>query len=1147
MAVSQSPHLTNIPEAVRVAASVDPTVDPALKQQAIDYLTKVRELCEETWQDCLQLYLQGAGASGPSTTGRDGKEKLGTDLRIFCLQVVDTVLTQNTVSTDALQAMYKAIVDFVEAEYIGGFCEGGQTFLRNKLAFTITQLFLQSYPSHIPTFLRPFLALLSSPASSPPDLRPQLLTIRFLLEIAQEIHDTTLKTARVMTKERQDRDGVIRDAVRSNGDDKMAVEAMSCVLEKGLEEVGRGQSPEKWGEAVESTLKTFGAWIPWIDLDVALNPSTLPLYHRLLQQPIFSFRTYTTAIYRILVSKGIQDASSKLQVLRVLDPLGMIEPLESETRGNTNEEAATFRAGLGGVLSAYGVALISISDNIDITEPLRLEAEKMMNEALPLLLRFLSDRHYEVPLSVSPFVSDLLRIYKRIHQSPNPSMKAGQTASPSLGPLQLSSERRQFLASMLDVLIRQLAWPEDTDWEAPGNEDDTDEDIALFKNFRGSCRSFIESIAQIDRSLHTEVVARMVASTLDTYASGGAASVPWQQAELALHLVYTFGEVSKNSTRAAFFDLPPEVATKIARNKLRQTSKIDPMSSGRTTPSSTSDIVDFGVGANKDDKFDYDQYPLSPLGQLLTRCMTSGISAYPHPSVSLQYFEITVRYIEFWRAKPETLPSLFETILDGRGIHNSDQNIRRRCFYLFARLCKDCKSEAIESMVSPILENIRDIMVIDAEHPRAESSEEDPLVKATTGKTYAADQFHLFEASGNLVYLTKSDPSKQMTLLEAIAGPLLSGMADGVERSRARPDDLQAVLQVHHHLMALGHFAKGFPVVPDKQVEVLPYTGPFKQMTKALLHAIEVLKKRRVVRDAARFAFSQFANAIGTPVAELVPRFVSAVITEFESSELVDFLHFLQLLMHRLQGSTFETMDMLLLPLLSRIFAVLQQPVTGTDEAQVHTRLKEGYLAFFTTLMNENLDGIFTSERNKAEFENVLTTLLNLTQDYSDGASQRLAFSFFSRSVIAWGTCPEATTKPSVFAESAMVTQSKMLANGSATTNQNAVSREQRAQRCLPGYGNFIYQRLLPAAFEVPANSQFNIRGGQLVVQEAAVLVRNTVQARGQETIDFLLNDLLPKLQCPPEIANQFINSLTSQQAKDFKKTFMEFIKAMRG
>lgn len=46
--------------------------------------------------------------------------------------------------------------------------------------------------------------------------------------------------------------------------------------------------------------------------------------------------------------------------------------------------------------------------------------------------------------------------------------------------------------------------------------------------------------------------------------------------------------------------------------------------------------------------------------------MTSGISSYPHPSVTLQYFEIIVRYIEFWKAKPETLPGLFEALLDGQ-------------------------------------------------------------------------------------------------------------------------------------------------------------------------------------------------------------------------------------------------------------------------------------------------------------------------------------------------------------------------------------------------------------------------------------------------------------------------------------------------
>ena len=39
-------------------------------------------------------------------------------------------------------------------------------------------------------------------------------------------------------------------------------------------------------------------------------------------------------------------------------------------------------------------------------------------------------------------------------------------------------------------------------------------------------------------------------------------------------------------------------------------------------------------------------------------------------------------------------------------------------------------------------------------------------------------------------------------------------------------------------------------------------------------------------------------------MAELVPRFVTSVATEFEPTELVDFLAFLSLLMHRLKVRT---------------------------------------------------------------------------------------------------------------------------------------------------------------------------------------------------------------------------------------------------
>lgn len=161
---------------------------------------------------------------------------------------------------------------------------------------------------------------------------------------------------------------------------------------------------------------------------------------------------------------------------------------------------------------------------------------------------------------------------------------------------------------------------------------------------------------------------------------------------------------------------------------------------------------------------------------------------------------------------------------------------------------------------------------------------------------------------------------------------------------------------------------------------------------------------------------------------------------------------------------------MLLLPLLSRIFSVLNSPITGTDEANTHRRLKEAYLQFFTALMNANLDGVFITERNKPEFENVLSGLLSIATNTNDAQSQRIAIAFFARSVTAWGSL----NVPSVFTDAAMSEKSKAVANGSAAaTNQHSISKEQRAAQSLPGYETFMYQRLLPMCFEIPASPKF--------------------------------------------------------------------------
>ena len=164
--------------------------------------------------------------------------------------------------------------------------------------------------------------------------------------------------------------------------------------------------------------------------------------------------------------------------------------------------------------------------------------------------------------------------------------------------------------------------------------------------------------------------------TLEALQSGGPNAVPWQQVELALHLVYSFGELNKSNTRAAFYDLPSDLSTKSGRDRIRRISinkaHIDnEAASGRSTPSSdlNDDVLaetQPGVYYGGRERIDYDQYPLTPLGQLLTLCMSSGVVKHPHPAVTLQYFELGVRYVDFWKSKPSSTQPIVEAMLDQR-------------------------------------------------------------------------------------------------------------------------------------------------------------------------------------------------------------------------------------------------------------------------------------------------------------------------------------------------------------------------------------------------------------------------------------------------------------------------------------------------
>jgi exportin-T len=133
------------------------------------------------------------------------------------------------------------------------------TVLRNKLALTLAQLFTSSYPDIIPTFLHPFLNLLV-PQDGATNLHLPLLVTHLLVEIAQEIHDATTREfsrrSMVWAKELNLRDGRIRDAIRSSGDERLAVDGLLTLARKGLGQCNNA----KWLEVTDFAIRALAAW-----------------------------------------------------------------------------------------------------------------------------------------------------------------------------------------------------------------------------------------------------------------------------------------------------------------------------------------------------------------------------------------------------------------------------------------------------------------------------------------------------------------------------------------------------------------------------------------------------------------------------------------------------------------------------------------------------------------------------------------------------------------------------------------------------------------------------------------------------------------------------------------------------------------------
>ncbi|RDX57282.1 ARM repeat-containing protein [Lentinus brumalis] len=1057
--------LSQFVQAILIAS--DPS-QSSLHQQALEYLSAVQQN-PATWRLALAVFVEADS----------GRRKHPAQVRFFALRVLDDFLDNRfePLDDDTFQTLQQSLLNYIQSEYLFGPAESEASFLRNKFAHTLTLFFLCTYIDKWPSFFTDFFALIHPPEStSSTTFNPHvsLLLFHLVLEISGEVADQVIKAARQFSAARHARDGRVRDAVRER-DAARINEAVLTIVADGVERMGRlrkadaGSVPERdldsAIEVVDWGIRTFASYVGWIDINLTVTRDTVPLLFTLLSDQSLPIRLATAHALTRIVAKGLKEPVDKLQLIKVLSLGQVLEALEERTRmeqrtrgPDTDEGEESYREALGKLLNILGLELCKLTDDCP-DQSVREEAAQLLGQILPVMLRILADEYDDTCSTVFPLLQTILLSYKRQRKS-------------STEPLELS--KRSFLSSLLTVVLEKLKWDEEAD-----PEDMDEDDKADFEELRKELRTFMDSILIIDPDLVTESVRTLALNTLNAYQNG--VTLKWNDAELAVYLVYIFGEINKSGGkgRAAFCQAP-------------------------------------AVDKEKRKEADYSEYPLTSHGEMLYALVQSGISTYPHKTVDMQFFETVARYGDFFKVRKECIMPTLQAMLDVRGLRSPESSTRSRMYYLFYRFIREDRNEISPELAVSLLEGFRDLLVIQVELPELENTEpQEILHEAVTAPSIFDSQLYLFEAAGTLVSLLHKTPEQAAALLLSVVRPLLDELSAGLQAVKG-PDDILPILKVHHVIMALGNIAKGFPEYPNPVPEgyVAPPLDVFREVGQAILVCLEAMNVFRVVRDATRFAFARILATTGSAVAPLIPTLMANLLAHFEPTELIDFMNFIGLSIHKLQEDMLDVLDQLIGPLSAHINGILAQPVTGTDDQVTHVDTKRAYIGLLISIISSKLHTVFISDRNKGQLEGLLESMLRLAEDPSDPSSEKAAFSFLGRCVTVWAEPPKTPGGQQVF----------------------------------PGFERFVYERVVPSAFAVLSLPQFNIKDGQIVVvlQEIANFLQTVSKARGQEAFDFFVNVFLPSQNWPQPTAVEFATKMRELDPKAFRKYFTDFVRASR-
>jgi exportin-T len=475
----------------------NPTGDQALKSQAYEFLDQVRSN-SQAWQVCVTIFTRTPRASEV--------------VRHVCLEIINGGVHTQFLDKQSLVFLRDTLLVYVRDTYGSNSGQTDSSNLQNKLTQTLTYLFVVLYEQGWETFFDDFLALTALPGSPNRDnTNGVILYLRILSNVHDEIADVLVLR---QNNEAKNHSG-LKDLVRERDVRKIAQSWQDLLA----------QYSNQNDTVVEMTLKVIGKWVSWTDISLIITDGMLSLIFPLIGRNNpdggeDKVRDAAVDAFTEIVGKKMRPAD-KTEMISFLNLRNIVTQLIESPPLNEYKGTPRYDTDLGEavakLVNTVLADLVRVLEDRSTDDATRSKANQLLQDFLPLLLRFFSDEFDEICSTVIPSLTDVLTYLRKIPELPGPFA--------------------EMLRPILNAIIMKMRYDETSYW---GNEDEqTDE--AEFQELRKRLQLLQKSVAAVNQNLYVEVLSNLVASTFQRLDEHGT-QLDWRDLDLALHEMYLFGE-----------------------------------------------------------------------------------------------------------------------------------------------------------------------------------------------------------------------------------------------------------------------------------------------------------------------------------------------------------------------------------------------------------------------------------------------------------------------------------------------------------------------------------------------------------------------------------------------------------------------------